>query len=122
MDSSPATARLLIDTAPPGSVNYGARALRFRGDERGVRPSCRASASGARGPERRRAGGTMTQSGSTGSGGGSGWTKPPMAPAVPGPSGFVYADVPNRVIAFIIDAIIIGIIDGIVFAILSALG
>ena len=65
----------------------------------------------------------MTQSGSTGSGGGgAGWTKAPSQPAQPGPAGFVYADVPNRAIAYIIDAIIIGIIDFIVFIILSVIG
>jgi uncharacterized RDD family membrane protein YckC len=39
-----------------------------------------------------------------------------------GPAGLVYADVPNRVIAFIIDAIILFVINFIVFAILGAVG
>ena len=37
----------------------------------------------------------------------------------PGPAGFVYADVPNRVVAYIIDAIILGLISGVVFALLG---
>ncbi len=64
----------------------------------------------------------MTQSGSTGSGGGTGWTKAPAAPAQPGPAGFVYGDVPNRVIAYIIDSIVIFIVNVIILAILVAIG
>jgi uncharacterized RDD family membrane protein YckC len=41
---------------------------------------------------------------------------------VPGPAGLYYADVPNRTIAYIIDAIILGIINAIVGAILGAIG
>jgi uncharacterized RDD family membrane protein YckC len=43
---------------------------------------------------------------------------PPSAPA----SGLVYADVPNRAIAYIIDVIIVGIVVAIVNAILSGFG
>jgi uncharacterized RDD family membrane protein YckC len=69
-------------------------------------------------------GGTMTQSGSTGSSGGAGWTKPPTPAqtAQPGPAGFVYGDVPNRVIAYIIDSIVIFIVNVIILAILVAIG
>jgi uncharacterized RDD family membrane protein YckC len=41
---------------------------------------------------------------------------------VPGPAGLYYADVPNRAIAYIIDAIILGIINLIVGAVLGAIG
>ena len=44
---------------------------------------------------------------------------PPPAPVQAGPAGFVYADVPNRAIAYILDAILIGIVNIIVFAILA---
>ena len=37
----------------------------------------------------------------------SGWAAPPPQVQA-GPEGFVYADVPNRAIAYIIDAIILG--------------
>src|SRR5664279_563540 len=72
-------------------------------------------------------GGTMDQSGSTGGQGAptgptSGWSAPPPPPAQPGPKGFVYADVPNRAIAYIIDAIILGIVNLVVFAILGGVG
>jgi uncharacterized RDD family membrane protein YckC len=43
---------------------------------------------------------------------------PPSAPA----SGLVYADVPNRAIAFIIDALILGVIGLVVSAILGGIG
>ena len=55
----------------------------------------------------------------------------PLAPAPPpapspaptsAPSGLVYADVPNRAVAYIIDAIIVGIISAIVGAILGGIG
>ena len=39
--------------------------------------------------------------------------------AVPGPAGLYYADVPNRIIAYIIDAIIIGIIGFIISLVLN---
>jgi uncharacterized RDD family membrane protein YckC len=69
----------------------------------------------------------MDQSGSTGGPGApteppSGWSAPPRPPAQPGPKGFVYADVPNRAIAYIIDAIILGLINLVVFAILGGVG
>ena len=51
----------------------------------------------------------------------SGWSAPAAA-AVPGAAGFVYADVPNRVIALIIDAVILGILYVIVGIILAAIG
>ncbi len=69
----------------------------------------------------------MDQSGSTGGQGAptgptSGWSAPPPPPVQPGPSGFVYADVPNRAIAYIIDAIILGIVNIVIFAILAGVG
>jgi uncharacterized RDD family membrane protein YckC len=69
----------------------------------------------------------MDQSGSTGGQGAptgptSGWSAPPPPPAQPGPKGFVYADVPNRAIAYIIDAIILGIVNIVIFAILTGVG
>ena len=51
----------------------------------------------------------------------SGWAAPP-APVQAGPEGFVYADVPNRAIAYIIDAIIVAILAGIVGIILGGIG
>jgi uncharacterized RDD family membrane protein YckC len=66
----------------------------------------------------------MDQSGSTGDPGatsGSGWAAPPP-PVQAGPAGFVYADVPNRAIAYIIDAILVGIVAAIVGAILGGIG
>ena len=42
--------------------------------------------------------------------------------ATPGPAGLFYADVPNRAIAYIIDAIILGIVNLVAGAILSAIG
>jgi uncharacterized RDD family membrane protein YckC len=50
-----------------------------------------------------------------------GWAAPPP-PVVAGPAGFVYADVPNRAIAYIIDAILVGIVAGIIGGILAAVG
>ena len=56
----------------------------------------------------------MTEPGSPGDQGApsSGWTAapPPSSAPVPGPAGFVYADVPNRAIAYIIDAIVLSAI------------
>jgi uncharacterized RDD family membrane protein YckC len=50
-------------------------------------------------------------------------TTPPPAPAASAPmSGLVYADVPNRVIAFIIDAIVLLVIGVVVGAVLGAAG
>jgi uncharacterized RDD family membrane protein YckC len=51
-----------------------------------------------------------------------GWSAPAPQPAVAGPAGYFYADVPNRAIAYIIDAIILGIIGFIVTAILGGIG
>jgi uncharacterized RDD family membrane protein YckC len=42
--------------------------------------------------------------------------------ATPGPAGLFYADVPNRSIAYIIDAIILGIVNLIVGAVLGGIG
>ena len=50
-----------------------------------------------------------------------GWAAPPP-PVQAGPAGFFYADVPNRAIAYIIDAIILGILNVIVFAVLAGVG
>lgn len=47
---------------------------------------------------------------------------PPPAPTQAGPAGFVYADVPNRAIAYILDAILIAIINVIAFAVLAGVG
>jgi uncharacterized RDD family membrane protein YckC len=46
---------------------------------------------------------------------------PPPPPAAP-VSGLVYADVPNRAIAYIIDVILVGVIAGIINGILSGMG
>jgi uncharacterized RDD family membrane protein YckC len=51
------------------------------------------------------------------------WTSQLTSTApVAGPAGLYYADVPNRAIAYIIDAIILGIINVIVGALLGAIG
>lgn len=53
-----------------------------------------------------------------------GWQAPPPPAAVPNAAGFVYADVPNRVIALIIDGIILAIlttiVTGIVYSIVGS--
>jgi uncharacterized RDD family membrane protein YckC len=49
-----------------------------------------------------------------------GWSAPP--PVEAGPPGFVYADVPNRAIAYIIDAILVGIVAAIIGAVLGGVG
>ena len=49
-----------------------------------------------------------------------GWAAPP--PVEAGPPGFVYADVPNRAIAYIIDAILVGIVAGIIGIVLAGVG
>jgi uncharacterized RDD family membrane protein YckC len=49
-----------------------------------------------------------------------GWAAPPP-PVQAGPAGFVYADVPNRAIAYIIDVIIVGIVASIIGAVLGGL-
>jgi uncharacterized RDD family membrane protein YckC len=53
-----------------------------------------------------------------------GWTQPaaPAPAPAPGTAGYVYADVPNRAIAYIIDAIILAIISVIVGIVLGAVG
>ncbi len=66
----------------------------------------------------------MDQSGSTGDPGapvGGDWATPSQ-PVQPGPAGFVYADVPNRAIAYIIDAILVGIVAAIIVGILAGVG
>jgi uncharacterized RDD family membrane protein YckC len=50
-----------------------------------------------------------------------GWAAPPP-PVQAGPAGFVYADVPNRAIAYIIDAILVAIVAGIIGGILGGIG
>jgi uncharacterized RDD family membrane protein YckC len=50
-----------------------------------------------------------------------GWAAPPP-PVQAGPAGFVYADVPNRAIAYIIDAILVGIVAAIIGGILGGVG
>ena len=47
---------------------------------------------------------------------------PSAPPPSPPMSGLVYADVPNRAIAYIIDVIIVGIVAGIINGILSGMG
>ncbi len=66
----------------------------------------------------------MDQSGSTGDPGtpaGGSWATPSQ-PVQPGPAGFVYADVPNRAIAYIIDVILVGIVAAIIGGILGGVG
>lgn len=68
----------------------------------------------------------MDQSGSTGGQGAptgptSGWSAPPPPPVQPGPKGFVYADVPNRAIAYIIDAIILFLVTVVIFVIIAGI-
>lgn len=51
-----------------------------------------------------------------------GWTAPaPSAAPVAGAPGFVYADVPNRIIALIIDSIILGVINFVIFAVINGI-
>jgi uncharacterized RDD family membrane protein YckC len=50
-----------------------------------------------------------------------GWAAPPP-PVQAGPAGFVYADVPNRAIAYIIDAILVAIVAGIITGVLGGVG
>ncbi len=50
-----------------------------------------------------------------------GWAAPPPTVQA-GPAGFFYADVPNRAIAYIIDAIILGIVNLVAFAVLAGIG
>jgi uncharacterized RDD family membrane protein YckC len=49
------------------------------------------------------------------------WSQPAAAATVRGTAGFVYADVPNRAIAYIIDAIILGVIGLIVGIVLTGI-
>lgn len=50
-----------------------------------------------------------------------GWAAPPP-PVQTGPAGFVYADVPNRAIAYIIDVILVGIVAAIIGIVLAGVG
>ncbi len=51
-----------------------------------------------------------------------GWQAPPPPTApVAGAPGFVYADVPNRIIALIIDSIILGIVNIIIFGVMNGI-
>ena len=50
-----------------------------------------------------------------------GWAAPPP-PVQAGPAGFVYADVPNRAIAYIIDAILVAIVAGVITGIVGGMG
>lgn len=50
------------------------------------------------------------------------WEEPRPAAEVPGAKGFVYADLPNRIIALIVDSIVVGIIAGVVGIILGIAG
>ena len=50
-----------------------------------------------------------------------GWAAPPP-PVQAGPAGFVYADVPNRAIAYIIDVILVGIVAAIIGGVLAGIG
>lgn len=50
-----------------------------------------------------------------------GWAAPPP-PVQAGPAGFVYADVPNRAIAYIIDGILVAIVGAIIGAVLGGVG
>ena len=56
----------------------------------------------------------------SGTGGAGGWAAAP-AQSVPGTAGYFYADVPNRAIAYIIDAIILVIIGSIVGVVLTGI-
>ena len=49
------------------------------------------------------------------------WETAAAAAPVPGAAGFVYADVPNRIIALIIDGIILGVIGIVITAIVTAI-
>jgi uncharacterized RDD family membrane protein YckC len=51
-----------------------------------------------------------------------GWSAPPPPTTVPGAPGFVYADVPNRIVALIIDGIILGVIYVIIAIPLAIIG
>ena len=51
-----------------------------------------------------------------------GWQAPPPPTApVAGAPGFVYADVPNRIIALIIDSLILGVINLIIFGVINGI-
>ena len=66
----------------------------------------------------------MDQRGSTGDSGtpADGSWATPSQPVQAGPAGFVYADVPNRAMAYIIDAIIVGVVVVIIGGILGGVG
>ena len=51
-----------------------------------------------------------------------GWQAPPPPTApVAGAPGFVYADVPNRIIALIIDSIILGVVNLLIFGVINGI-
>jgi large-conductance mechanosensitive channel len=50
-----------------------------------------------------------------------GWSAPPPPATVPGAAGFVYGDVLYRIIALIIDSIILGIINAILFGVITGI-
>ena len=51
-----------------------------------------------------------------------GWQAPPPPTApVAGAPGFVYADVPNRIIALIIDSLILGVMNLIIFGVINGI-
>ncbi|MFI5255300.1 MAG: RDD family protein [Candidatus Limnocylindrales bacterium] len=51
------------------------------------------------------------------------WQAPaPAAEPQPGPAGFVYADLPNRIIAYVIDIVILFVINIVVTAVVGAVG
>ena len=51
-----------------------------------------------------------------------GWQAPPPPTApVAGAPGFVYADVPNRIIALIIDSLILGVVNLIIFGVINGI-
>ena len=51
-----------------------------------------------------------------------GWQPAPQPAAVPGASGFVFADVPNRIIALIIDSIVLAVIYMVLGIVLGIVG
>jgi uncharacterized RDD family membrane protein YckC len=52
---------------------------------------------------------------------GESWSAPAPAAGTPGPASYVYGDVPNRIIAYIIDSVILGIVGFIVFAVVGGI-
>lgn len=72
--------------------------------------------------EQEPAGGTQPAGGSQPPAPPANWQAPPAPPApAPGPAGFVYGDIPNRIIALIIDAILLAIVGAVVGAVLNGI-